>query len=381
MRVAGVMSGTSLDGIDVAIVEIRGRRVETIGFTATPYPGKVRAAILGVSNCSTHTASISRLNFQLAELYARAVQAAVKRYGPVGLIGCHGQTVFHEGRSNTLQLGEPAVLAERTGVPVVSNFRARDIAAGGQGAPLVPYVDYLLFRHPRRARVALNVGGIANITVIPPRARPEDVIAFDTGPGNMVIDALVKEISGGKKNYDHGGRIAACGNIDRKLLADLLRDPYYRKRPPKSAGREQYGVEFIKRLKASGNSLEDLIATATVLTAATIARSVTQAHLSVPDGLRVRAGHGPVPQTDLIASGGGVHNPQIMAHLSSLLPEMTVATSTDFGVDADAKEAIAFAVLAYETWRGRPSNLPSATGARRPVLLGNVTPTRISSQS
>src|ERR1039458_8381552 len=175
MRVAGIMSGTSLDGIDVAIVEVSGRRVETIGFTSTPYSAAVRATILGVSACPTHTAAVSRLNFQLAEMYARAVLGAVKRFGPVELIGCHGQTIFHEGRSNTLQIGEPAVLAERTGVPVVSNFRARDIAAGGEGAPLVPFVDYLLFRHPSRTRVALNIGGIANITVLPPAAAPENV--------------------------------------------------------------------------------------------------------------------------------------------------------------------------------------------------------------
>src|SRR6516225_4931011 len=213
------MSGTSLDGIDVAIVEIRGRRVETIGFTSTPYPDAVRAAILGVSDCATHTAKISRLNFQLAELYARAVRGAVKRYGPVQLIGCHGQTIFHEGRSNTLQIGEPAVLAERTGVPVISNFRSRDIAAGGQGAPLVPYVDYLLFRHPTRTRLALNIGGIANITVIPAGCHPADVIAFDTGPGNMIIDGLARELG---MACDRGGRIAASGKVNPELLGELL---------------------------------------------------------------------------------------------------------------------------------------------------------------
>jgi len=353
------MSGTSLDGIDVAIVDIRGRRVETIGFTSTPYSAAVRAAILGVSNCPTHTADLSRLNFQLAELYARAVLAAVKRHGPVELIGCHGQTIFHEGRSNTLQIGEPAVLAERTGVPVVANFRARDIAAGGQGAPLAPFVDYLLFRHPRRTRVALNVGGIANITVIPAACAPQDVVAFDTGPGNMVIDALARQFSGGKLNCDRGGRIAASGNVNGALLDELLRDAYYRRKPPKSAGREQYGVEFIARLRQSATPLRDLVATATVLTAATIAIAVQ------------RAVAGPA---DLIASGGGVHNPQIMAHLAGFLPGVDISTSTDHGIDADAKEAIAFAVLAHETWRQKPSNLPSATGARRAVVLGSITP-------
>jgi anhydro-N-acetylmuramic acid kinase len=355
------MSGTSLDGIDVAIVEIRGRRVETVGFLSTPYPAAVRAGILGVSNCPTHTATLSRLNFQLAELYARAVLAAVGRYGAVELIGCHGQTVFHEGRSNTLQLGEPAVLAERTGVPVVSNFRARDIAAGGEGAPLVPFVDYLLFRHPRRCRVALNIGGIANITVIPAACAPQDVVAFDTGPGNMVIDALARECTGGKLNYDRGGRIAASGNVNRMLLDELLRDPYYRRKPPKSAGREQYGVEFLARLRQSGAPLPDLIATATVLTAATIA-------LGVQSAVRRAA------PADLVASGGGTHNPQIMAHLAAFLPGVAISTSTDHGIDADAKEAIAFAVLAHETWRRKPSNLPSATGAKRAVVLGSITP-------
>jgi anhydro-N-acetylmuramic acid kinase len=359
MRVAGIMSGTSLDGIDVAVVEIRGRRVETIGFTSTPYSSELREAILGVSNTNTHTAAISRLNYRLSEIYAREVARAVKRFGPVELIGCHGQTVFHEGRSNTLQLGEPAILAERTGVTVVSNFRARDIAVGGEGAPLVPYVDYLLFRHPRKTRVALNIGGIGNLTMLPAGAGPEAVIAFDTGPGNMVMDSLAREYTKGKLAYDRGGRIAASGRVDRQLLDELMKDPYYRQEPPKSAGREQYGVEFIARLKATRRSIPDLMATATALTAATIASAVHTL---------------PIRPAELIASGGGVHNPQIMRHLTSLLPGVAIAASTDFGVDADAKEAIAFAILAHETWRGRPSNLPGATGARKQVVLGSITP-------
>jgi anhydro-N-acetylmuramic acid kinase len=353
MKIAGVMSGTSLDGIDVAIVEVLGRRIRTIGFLSTPYTEATRTAILAVSDAVTHTSAISRLNFQLAELYARAVLRAVRRFGPVDLIGCHGQTVYHEGRSNTLQLGEPAILAERTGLPVVANFRARDIAAGGQGAPLVPYVDYLLFRHPTRTRVALNIGGIANITVIPPAAAPEDVVAFDTGPGNMVIDALAREMG---QPYDRGGKIAASGKVDTALLDELLADAYYRRRPPKSAGREQYGAVFVARLKATGLPLPDLISTATVLTAATIAMAV---------GSRT---------ADLIISGGGVHNSQIVAHLAGFLPAASISTSTDHGIDADAKEAISFAVLAHETWRRKPSNLPLATGARRAVVLGSITP-------
>jgi anhydro-N-acetylmuramic acid kinase len=353
------MSGTSLDGIDVAVVELP--RIRTVRFLSTPYPAKIRERLMAVSNAVAHTGEISRLNYELAELYAKAVNRA----GKVDLIGCHGQTIYHEGRRNTLQLGEAAVLAERTGTPVVSNFRARDIAAGGQGAPLVPFVDYRLFRHPKRTRVALNIGGIGNITVIPAGARPEDVVAFDTGPGNMVIDALTREFTKGKQNFDRGGKIAASGKLVRPLLEELLRDPYYRKRPPKSAGREQYGAEFVNRMKQTRASLRDLIATATVLTAATIAKGV----LSQVDG-----------PLDLIVSGGGAHNPEIVGHLAALLPLARVAQSSDFGVDVDAKEAIAFAILAYETWRGRPANLPSATGARRSVLLGSVTPTRISFQ-
>jgi anhydro-N-acetylmuramic acid kinase len=345
------MSGTSLDGIDVAIVEIRGRRIKTIGFHSTPYAPATRIALLG----ELDAARISRLNFSLAELYARAVLEAIKRFGPVELIGSHGQTVFHEGGSNSLQIGESAVIAEQTGVPVVSNFRARDIAAGGEGAPLVPFVDYWLFRHPARTRVALNIGGIANVTVIPPSAEPADVTAFDTGPGNMVIDALAHEFTQGRQSFDRNGRIAASGRINRQLLSQLLRDSYYRRPGPKSAGREQYGAALVERMKQSEPSLENLIATATALTAATIA-----------DQLREIEG-------DLIVSGGGVHNRQLMAEIAAFLPKMHVATSADYGIEPDAKEAIAFAVLAHETWHGRPSNLPSATGARRAVVLGDVT--------
>jgi len=356
VRVAGVMSGTSLDGIDVAVVEIKGQKIRVVGFQSTPYPAKVRAAILAVSDATTQTSSISRLGFQLGELYARAVLRAVRRFGPVELVGCHGQTIYHQGGSNSLQIGEAAVIAERTGVPVVSNFRARDIAAGGQGAPLVPYVDYLLFRHRTRTRIALNIGGIANITVIPAGATADRVVAFDTGPGNMVIDALAREMGA---PYDRGGKIAESGNVNLALLDELLADPYYRRKPPKSAGREQYGAAFVARLKKPGVPMRDLVTTATVLTAATIALGVG----------RFAAG-----STDLIVSGGGVHNPQIMAHLAGFLPDMAISTSTDHGIDADAKEAVAFAVLARETWRRKPANLPSATGARRAVVLGDITP-------
>lgn len=348
------MSGTSLDGVDVAIVEISGRRIQTIGFESTPYPRVVRTAILRASSAG----EISRLNFQLGEIYARAVLRATKKFVPVELIGCHGQTIYHEGARHTLQIGEASVVAERTGVPVVSNFRSRDIAAGGQGAPLVPFVDYLLFRHRARTRIALNIGGIANITVMPPAAAPEDVVAFDTGPGNMVIDALVTQFTNGRQQFDRDGKIAASGTIDRSLLRELLKDPYYRRRPPKSAGREQYGAEFVERLKASGREFPDLIATATALTAATIGRAIEE-----------RANG----KTDVVVAGGGVHNRQLMAQIAAFVDPARVTTTAEFGIDPDAKEAIAFAVLAHHTWQRKASNLPSATGAWHPVILGCVT--------
>jgi anhydro-N-acetylmuramic acid kinase len=357
MRVAGIMSGTSLDGIDVAVVDITGPRVKTVAHTTTPYPAAVRERILAVSSA----ADISRLNFELAELYAKAVRSI--KVDSIQLVGCHGQTIYHEGKGrtrNTLQIGEAAVLAERLGIPVVSNFRTRDMAAGGQGAPLVPFVDYQLFRSKKIDRVALNIGGIANITVLPGNARPEDVIAFDTGPGNMVIDQLVTRLSGGRQNFDRGGALAAQGHTDRGLLDKLLQNKYFRAKPPKTAGREQYGEAFLDQYFADGRKSEpkNQIATATAFTAATIAVAIQR--------------FAPATQ-EVIAAGGGTHNRQLMAQLAAFLPQVRITNSAEFGIDPDAKEAIAFAILAYRTWRREPGNLPSATGARHPVVLGSIT--------
>lgn len=365
MIVAGVMSGTSLDGIDVAIVDIRGKRIRPLAFRSTPYPKAVREALLGVSNTMTHTATIARLHFLLGELYADAVKTASRRHKPA-LIGLHGQTIFHEGApieylgrrvASTLQIGEAAVVAERTSIRTISNFRERDVAAGGQGAPLVPYVDYLLFRHARRARVALNIGGIANITVIPAGAKPDDVIAFDTGPGNMVIDALAAHHTEGRQRYDRNGSIARSGSVHERLLEAMLSDPYFKLKPPKSTGRERFGPDFVNGIIATGIPLPDLIATATEFTAQSIALAI-----------------GRVDPKEVIAAGGGVHNRQTMLRLAELLPRASVTTSADFGIDPDAKEAIAFAVLAYEFVHGRAANLPTATGARRAVPLGKSSP-------
>jgi anhydro-N-acetylmuramic acid kinase len=369
------MSGTSLDGIDVAIVDIRqlknGPRVKPVASHSVPYPKAVRDALLAVSNQMTHTATISRLNFLLGELYADAVRETCRRkriaLDSIALLGMHGQTIFHEGApveylgrrvASTLQIGEAAVVAERTGLRTISNFRERDIAAGGTGAPLVPAVDRILFGDRRVARVALNIGGIANITVLPAGARPEDIVGFDTGPGNMLIDALVAHLTGGKQTYDRAGNIARGGTIHSRLLESMLADPYFALAPPKTAGREQFGHEFASGLIATGLPLEDLIATATELTAQSIAAAIR-----AQVGIR-----------EVIVSGGGVHNRQIMRRLGLLLRGLKVKSSAPLGIDPDAKEAIAFAVLAWEFVEGRPGNLPSVTGARRAVLLGKGTP-------
>jgi anhydro-N-acetylmuramic acid kinase len=371
MRVVGLMSGTSLDGIDVAIVDISGKKIDCRAFHSVPYPKAVREALLSVSNNITHTATISRLNFLLGALYADAIHETCRRHrvkiGTIELCGLHGQTIFHEGQpveylgmrvASTLQIGEAAVVSERTGIRTISNFRERDIAAGGRGAPLVPYIDYLLFRHRRIGRIALNIGGIANITVIPAGAKPDGIIAFDTGPGNMIIDTLVAHKTQGRQRYDRDGRIARASKIHPRMLDAMLSDPYFALDPPKSAGREQFGHEFASGLIATGLPIDDLIATATEFTAQSIARAI--AHYK--------------NVSEVIASGGGIHNRQIMRRLGELLPLLKISTTADHGIDPDAKEAIAFAVLAHEFARARPANVPSATGARHAAILGKSSP-------
>jgi anhydro-N-acetylmuramic acid kinase len=379
MRIAGIMSGTSLDGIDVAIIDITGSgfkaKINVLTSHSVPYPRQIREALLAVSNTSTQTGDISRLNFLLGELYVEALEETAERgqipLNTIKLIGCHGQTIFHEGQgaqylgkkvASTFQIGESSVISERTGIDVISNFRERDVAAGGKGAPLVPYLDYLLIRHRGRGRVAVNIGGIANLTAIPPNTSTDRVIAFDTGPGNMVIDQLVSRITQGGQTYDRDGAIAASGQVDAKLLAKLLRDKYFRAKPPKTAGREQYGAEFVTKLLDTELSSEDLIATATALTAESIALGVR--NFITPE-MRV---------DEVFVSGGGTHNPTLMRLLTKAMNPIPVKESSEVGLDVDAKEAIAFAVMAYETAHQRPSNVPMATGARRSVVLGKLTP-------
>ncbi len=354
MRVAGLLSGTSVDGIDVAIVDMDESTILLLAHDTVPYPPGVRDAVLSASNADTHTAVISRLNFLLGELFAEALVRVCEKAGlplhSIDLAGSHGQTIFHEGEAvefcgrrvaSTLQIGEPSVIAARTGLPVIADFRVADMAAGGKGAPLVPFLDYRLFRSERHGRVALNIGGIANITVIPARATPDRVFAFDTGPGNMVMDQLAPP-------FDAGGEKARAGQVNEALLERLLADPYYAAPPPKTAGREQYGAEFLK----CGID----IATACELTARTIAMAIR----------RYEGMH------EVIVSGGGAHNGFLMERLSALLPGLQVDTSAAYGVDIDAKEGVLFAVLAYESWHERPANIPSATGARKAVVLGKL---------
>jgi anhydro-N-acetylmuramic acid kinase len=380
MTVAGIMSGTSADGIDVAVVRVAGRlrpRLTLLAHEGFAFPTALRRAVLAAMNAvSTSTAELARLNWRLGMAYAEAVQATIKKHAvKVDLIGCHGQTLYHQARAAryagrsfacTWQAGEAQVIAATVGVPVVSNFRAADMLAGGQGAPLVPLLDYALFAHPARGRVLQNIGGIANLTAIPAGAAPDAVIAFDTGPGNMVIDALALELFG--KRFDRNGAIAASGRILSPVLGAALRNAYFQMKPPRTAGREEFGREyaakFLAACRRSSKRPEDALATATALTVETIAASYMK--------FVRRRMHGSV---DYIVSGGGARNHTLMATLARRLDPIgcELAASEDFGLPAEAKEAAAFALLAWHTWHRLPGNVPAATGAKRPAILGQVT--------
>ncbi|HEX4643661.1 MAG TPA: anhydro-N-acetylmuramic acid kinase [Candidatus Acidoferrales bacterium] len=374
----GIMSGTSADGIDVALVRMAGRRASLENFAAFPFRREVQKAILrlGEGRPAT-TREISQLNFLLGETFADAALAACKKFrvapAQIDVIGSHGQTVFHQGISapflgsriaSTMQIGDPSVIAVRTGITTVGDFRPADMAAGGQGAPLVPFVDYLLYRHPRTGRAALNIGGIANVTVIPAGATLADVFAFDTGPGNMAVDALVRHFTRGREQFDRNAQIASRGRLLSGLLQGLLHDEYFSRRPPKSAGREQYGEAFVRGVLAHRDArqarAEDLIRTLTIFTALSILDAF---HRFIQPKVRI---------AELVVSGGGAHNPLLMAQIASGLDGVRVREAEELGVAGDAKEAFAFAVLACETLRRQPANVPGATGARKPAVLGKV---------
>jgi anhydro-N-acetylmuramic acid kinase len=385
MIVAGIMSGTSADGIDVAFVRIAktaaapksNPKIKLIAHHATPYSPALRKSVLAAMNASqTSTAELARLNWRLGIAYAEAVRAALRKH-PVklDLIGCHGQTIYHQAQAAayagrqiacTWQLGEPALIAREIGVPVVSNFRPADMAAGGQGAPLVPLLDLTLFAHPSRTRVLQNIGGIGNLTVVPPAAKTNKLLAFDTGPGNMVIDALMTRLF--NKNYDAEGRTAARGHVLEKVLKPILRESYFKKAPPKSAGREQFGAaftsDFLNACKKAGATPEDTVATATALTA----ESIT---LAYDRFLRPSIASAPV---DFIVSGGGSRNRTLMRMLRERLEPRgcKLMTSDAAGIPSQAKEAVAFALLAWQTWHRLPGNIPAATGASRPAILGEI---------
>lgn len=385
MIVAGVMSGTSADGIDVALVRVgpeagrRRRAPVLIGHTAFSYSPGVRKAVLSAMNAGhAKVADLARLNFLLGELYADAILAAQRQYRTkINLVGCHGQTLYHQGEARaflgrkvatTWQTGEAAVIAERVGVPVVSDFRPADMAAGGKGAPLVPYLDYLWFRDAHVGRIVQNIGGIANLTAIAAGASPEQVFAFDCGPGNMVIDAVTHEVF--RRPFDRGGKIASSGRVIEPVLHRLLRRSFFEMKPPKTAGREEFGREFVHEFlrMCRRSRKQDIVATATALTARSIGDAVERFVLGAATSSRRSIFH------EIILSGGGAKNATLVKMLAERLAPQNIRVrfSDEFGLPSEAKEAVAFAVLAYETWQRRPSNVPSATGARRPAILGKI---------
>jgi anhydro-N-acetylmuramic acid kinase len=420
MLVLGMMSGTSADGIDVALARISGAppnlQIRLLDHTSVTFPEALRKRILYVAEQNEITSGeLSQLHFRLGHIYADAVVAACKKFRipprRIDLIGNHGQTIFHQGApvpylsartSSTLQIGEGSIIAARTGITTVSDFRPADMALGGQGAPLVPFADYTLYRHPKIGRVSLNIGGIANITVIPAGARPDQVFAFDTGPGNMLIDALVQQFTRGEQRFDKNAALARSGQLNRRLMKALLRDPYLKLKPPKSTGREYYGQAYLKKLLALARHFkvkpDDVIRTVTMFTAVSVADAL---HRFVLPKHKIH---------ELIVSGGGAHNPLMFEGLSVFVigpprdiyssararrifiemrvpaspqsseprtkqvpfPFVSVLPSSHFGIPTEAKEAFAFALLAYETFHQRPGNLPSATGARGPAILGKI---------
>ena len=358
----GVMSGTSLDGVSTALVRLRDNDAELVAFRQEPYSAAERGAIIDAIARGTPK-EIVVLHVALGERFAGAVLAllAQARVAPKDLafVASHGQTIWHEPGRATFQLGDAAVIAERVGVRVVSDFRARDVAAGGQGAPLVPLADVMLFGHEQQGRWLLNIGGMANVTWVPRRGETKGAFAFDTGPGVAVIDAITRRVDPNAA-FDENGERARHGRPIAKVLEELLADPYFAEPPPKSTGRERFGIDYadklLARVKKAGGSNNDAVATATALTAETIARAV-----SSHDG-------------EIVASGGGAKNPAIIERLAARVQPRRIVSFDNVFFDGEAKEAVAFAFLGYQTMRGQPGNLPGATGARGPRILGHITP-------
>lgn len=375
-RVVGLMSGTSADGVDAALVEIEGCGLETalrlVEFVAYPFPADILERVFQLFQPASCTVEdVCEMNFILGNIFAQAALAVIKAAGleasEVDLIGSHGQTICHlpdRPVRSTLQIAEPSVIAYETGIVTVGDFRVADVAAGGQGAPLVPYVDFLLLRDDEISRAVQNIGGIGNVTVLPAGGSIEDILAFDTGPGNMMIDETIKLITGGEKSYDDDGQMAAKGNLNRHLLQKLLSHPFISRQPPKTTGREEFGAHFVRELvneaREVGINDADLLATVTAYTAESIYRNyelfiLPKYHIS-----------------EILISGGGLRNSTLMDFLRQRFHPIVVRSVEDFGLMSDAKEAIAFAILANETIHGNPGNVPGATGASRPVVLGKI---------
>ncbi|MHB8629144.1 MAG: anhydro-N-acetylmuramic acid kinase [Aggregatilineales bacterium] len=381
LRIVGLMSGTSADGIDVGIIEIDGAPpsldVRVLSHRTVEYDPALRAELFAAFRPETGGADrIAGLNAALGEAYAAAVLQVIAAAGftpeQIDLIGSHGQALWYDApngqkRGDVLTLGEPAVIAERTGITTISGFRARDLAAGGRGAPLVSYLDWLLFRHPTHARALQNIGGIGNVTGLPPLNSDVPPVTFDTGPGNMIIDYCTGRATNGKMPFDRDGALAAKGTVNESLLAELMAQPYIRQRPPKTTGRELFGAQFGAAVWVRGETLhlsaKDIIATVTAFTAESIASAVRELL--------------PYPVAELYIAGGGAFNPTLRMMIQARLPDVAVKIHDELGISSAAKECVLFAVLAYETWNGRPGALPVFTGALHATLLGNLTPGRL----
>ena len=385
--VVGLMSGTSVDGVDAALVEITGHgekaKVDLLAFDSYPFPPELRARVFRLFNPrEARVDAICQLDFLLGEVFAAAVERLLKDHGrrmeEVDLVASAGQTIWHDPQPviedpkvdwidhpietrSTFAIGQSAVIAERTGITTVGDLRVRDVAAGGQGAPLIAYADWVLLRDERRGRCVQNIGGISNVTYLPPAATTDDVVAFDTGPGNMVIDALTEVATRGALKYDKDGVLAASGNVIPEQLDAWMDDGYFRRPPPKTTGREHFGVQFARRImtESHGVPIEDLIATATALTAESIARAYRD--FILPRG----------PIDEVIVGGGGSQNLTLMRMLAERLPGCTILRHEHFHIDSKAKEAIGLAIIANDAIAGLNTNIPGATGGR-PTVLGKI---------
>lgn len=383
-RVVGMMSGTSVDGVDAALVEISGTdsepKVKLLAFENKPYPPQVREKIFSLFTPANATVDkVGYMNFLLGEIYAKSALSVIEKAGmkpeEIDVIGSHGQTIWHAPIPEspdgipvayTVQIGEGSVIAERTGILTVSDFRVADMAAGGQGAPLVPFSEYLLYRREKETILLQNIGGIGNMTVMPAGAKPRDVFAFDTGPGNMIIDAVISAVTGGEKTYDAGGETAAKGKVCNALLDMLKEEPYYRQPLPKTTGREHFGVQYTEKIlswwKENPIPVEDLLATVTDLTAYSIADAYERYVLP-----KYRA-------SEIIVGGGGSYNATLLRFMKERFAPHGVAVRTqeDLGLSSDAKEAVAFALMADCCMRGKANTLPSVTGAEHPAVMGKI---------